>query len=371
MINDNLHIIYGDNVEEMTLTLLKKVKLADELSSDLSIGIKPNLVLAKPSRDGATTSPEIVEGLIKYLQDKGLFNIKIMESSWVGGNTQRAYKVCGYKKLSNKYGIDLIDLKYDNTKSVMVKDLKIKVCQQIMDIDYLINIPVLKAHCQTKFTCALKNLKGCIPDSEKRRFHTLGLHKPIAYLNRAITTNLVFVDAINGDLTFEEGGNPVQMNRLILGKDPVLVDTYGASLIGYTADEIEYIKIAEKIGIGSTNLDSVSIKEYNQGRKSGNSFSPSSKARKLANIVIEKNACSACYGSLIHALQRLSEKRELNVIKNNLLNKYSSDKIHIGQGYRGIEKDTIGIGNCTKKFKDYIPGCPPSAIDIVEYLKNI
>ena len=31
-------------------------------------------------------------------------------------------------------------------------------------------------------TCALKNLKGCLPDREKRRFHALGLTKPIAAL---------------------------------------------------------------------------------------------------------------------------------------------------------------------------------------------
>jgi len=120
--------------------------------------------------------------------------------------------------------------------------------QQTLEVDYLINMPVLKAHCQTKLTCALKNLKGCIPDSEKRRFHTLGLHKPIACLGAAVRADLTIVDAIVGDLTFEEGGTPVQMNRIIAGKDPVLIDAYAAQLIGYEKDDIAYISMAEKLG---------------------------------------------------------------------------------------------------------------------------
>ena len=34
----------------------------------------------------------------------------------------------------------------------------------------------------------------------------MGLHKPIAYLNKAIKQHLIIVDGIMGDLNFEEGG---------------------------------------------------------------------------------------------------------------------------------------------------------------------
>ena len=58
----------------------------------------------------------------------------------------------------------------------------LQICSCVRDWDYLINVPVLKGHCQTNITCALKNLKGLIPNSEKRRFHTMGLHRPISLL---------------------------------------------------------------------------------------------------------------------------------------------------------------------------------------------
>ena len=68
-------------------------------------------------------------------------------------------------------------------------------------------------------TCALKNMKGLISDRSKRYFHTIGLHRPIAALNSIRCADLVIVDSINGDLDFEEGGNPVQSNRMLAGTD--------------------------------------------------------------------------------------------------------------------------------------------------------
>ena len=42
----------------------------------------------------------------------------------------------------------------------------------------------------------------------------MGLHKPIAHLNTGIHQDFIVVDNICGDLDFEDGGNPVVMNRI-------------------------------------------------------------------------------------------------------------------------------------------------------------
>lgn len=361
MKNSEIHVIYGNKPLKMVKEVLKEIKIEEELRPDMLIGLKPNLVVARPSGEGATTSPEIAEGIIQYLQEKGFKKIIILESSWVGDSTKRAYKVCGYEELSKKYNVPLFDLKDDSYEVKRVGDLDLKVCKKALEVDYLINMPVLKAHCQTLFTCALKNLKGCIPDNEKRRYHSLGLDKPIGFLGKALKCGINIVDAIAGDLTFEEGGNPVQMDRIIVGKDPVLVDTYGASLIGYCKEDIEYIGIAERMGAGSGNLESAQITEYNTDLKNGSRFRPSNKARKLSEKVTEKDACSACYGSLIHALQRLDEKGKLRRIK---------EKIYIGQGFKGESLEGIGIGVCASKCSKHVIGCPPSAKEIINFLEE-
>jgi len=354
-------INYGSNPVQMGYEIMDALDVKSMLSSGMKIAIKPNLAVAKPAESGATTSPGIVEGVIRYLQKHGFFNITIMEGSWLGDSTKRAFEVCGYRKLSEAYSVPLLDLKSDSVQSFSHDGITMKICKAPLQADFLINMPVLKGHCQTLMTCALKNMKGCIPDSEKRHFHALGLHKPIALLNKFLKSSLIIVDGIMGDLTFEEGGTPVRMDRVIAGCDPVLIDSYIAELMGYRPQDIDYIMIAQRLGVGSTDVANAIIKEINTENKSPADFKPSRKVEYLARYINENQACSACYGSLIHALNRLDESGRLRGIRQ---------KISIGQGFRGVKSEGIGVGNCTSGFATCIHGCPPKAVDIVNELSG-
>ena len=357
---NEIRIIYGDRPGPMVKELLGSMKIEDEIDKNALIGIKPNLVVAKPASSGATTSPELVAGIIEYLRSKGLRNIVSLEGSWVGDRTSLAFEVCGYQALSSRYGVPLIDLQQDSHREFEFDGLRIPVCESVTKLGYLINVPVLKGHCQTNLTCALKNLKGCIPNFEKRKFHAMGLHKPIAYLNKILKQDLIIVDGLAGDLDFEEGGNPVRMNRILAGKDPVLMDAYAARLIGFGPDEVPYIRMAEKIGVGTADLANARIIELNKD-SGGEPVLSSRKAQRLARYIRADSACSACYGSLIHALKRRSERGELDRLKT---------EIHIGQGFKGKELDGLGIGACTAKFRQSVAGCPPTAKDILEFLER-
>ena len=357
-----LQVIYGDRPREMVKKLLYEIEPEKKLSKDSIIGLKPNLVLAKPASSGATTSPEIAAGIIEYFQERGFINIRIMEGSWVGDSTKRAYKVCGYENIAQRYNVPLLDLKNDLGVNEQFLGENYKICETVKQVDYLINLPVLKGHCQTKMTCALKNLKGCIPDSEKRRFHSLGLHKPIAYLNGIIKANLHIVDGIMGDLTFEEGGNPVEMGRIIAGTDPVLVDSYVAELMGYEINEIKHVQIAHEIGLGQLYSDDTPIKEIDRKNMPAVTIKPGHKVKHLSKWINENQACSPCYGSLIHALDKLDDM--------GLLRSYKG-KISIGRGYKESAIDGIGVGICTSKSRYNIAGCPPRAKDLVQVLQKV
>jgi len=357
---DKVYVIYGQDPEEMAISLLSSLNIAADITL-LSkkrplIAIKPNLVVAQISEWGATTSPKLVRGVIRYLLQNGFDNIAIMESSWLGDCTKKAFKECGYENISSEFNVPLIDLKDDESVSVRIDDLDIRVCKSVLDADYLINMPVLKAHCQTKMTCALKNLKGCIPDSEKRRFHRLGLHKPIAALNKALPVNLVIVDGLNGDLCHEEGGNPVRMDRVMAGKDPVLIDSYAAELLGYNTDEIPYIGIAAQLKVGNKDILPDTVVELNKNTAPAK-ISPSGETDSLMRYIAQKEACSACFGSLVHALKRQKEKRAGRL-----------PQVSVGQGFRGLG-GKIGVGDCTSGFDSYVPGCPPTSKDIVQMLE--
>ena len=348
---------FGQNGYQLAYQLLEEMNL--NLDADFKVGLKPNLVLAKESAQGATTDPQLTAGVIAYLKEQGIEDIVIMEGSWVGANTESAFKECGYQELAQKYDIELYNLKYDQTRKLTSGDLTLEVCQAALEVDYLINLPVLKAHCQTKMTCALKNLKGCIPDSEKRRYHTLGLHEPIAHLNNVLKSDLTIVDGIIGDLTFEEGGNPVHMNRVLAGFDPVLIDTYVAQLLGLKLEEVPYIQLAAELGVGSSSLNSEQVVKINQAEESEtDNLSAGRKVEHLKQYINESQACSACLGSLIHALQRCQDNHQLP----------SKEEVYIGQGWQGLAKEGLGIGNCTQQCTAFVPGCPPTAAQIRDKL---
>ena len=183
----DLVVIYGDRPEAMVAGLLDRLGAEADLPAGGTVGVKPNLILPRPASDGATTDPRVVDGLLTWLGDRFSGERVILESSWVGARTEEAFDVCGYRALAERHGVELVDLKADATRTVEVAGQPIRVCRRALEVDYLIDVPVLKAHCQTRMTCALKNLKGCIPDREKRRFHRDGLHRSIARLGQSGT----------------------------------------------------------------------------------------------------------------------------------------------------------------------------------------
>ena len=102
--------LYGTEYKEMTKELLSKTDLAGLIGDRKKrVAIKPNLVVASPAEFGATTHPEVVAGIVEYLQENQFENIVIVESSWVGDRTSEAFIYCGYKDLCAKYDVPFID----------------------------------------------------------------------------------------------------------------------------------------------------------------------------------------------------------------------------------------------------------------------
>jgi uncharacterized protein (DUF362 family) len=351
-------INYGVDIAQTTYDTLVVSDIRDYLKKNMAVAIKPNLVVPRPAYDGATTHPQTVEGIIRFLSDFGISRIKIIESAWVGDCTKMAFQVCGYDKLTEKYNIPFCDLKNDSFTKKKYGDLEIAICDEALNTEFLINVPVLKAHCQTRMTNCMKNLKGCIPDSEKRRFHTLGLDKPIAVLNALLKPGYNVVDGICGDLSFEEGGSPVVANRILAGRDPMILDSYCAELIGYTPDEIGYLAYAKKAGFGDYYTKETELIELNSSNKPAYVACGRSIADKYSSEIDEDSACSACYSSLVRALSKVPKSR-------------NREKIHIGQGFKRKTGSGLGIGNCAIGFSRNVAGCPPKVTDIVAKLKKI
>ena len=105
MQKNEIYRSYGTDYKEMTKRLLSQAGLAERLPDPAAhIAIKPNLVSPTPASFGGTTHPEIVAGVIEFLQEHGYRNIVIAEGSWVGDKTAEAFEYCGYNDLAARYG---------------------------------------------------------------------------------------------------------------------------------------------------------------------------------------------------------------------------------------------------------------------------
>ena len=354
-----IYQIYGSDAHIMTKELLKAanaISLID--ASNKTVALKPNLVVAGTPERGAVTHPGVLSGAIEYFIENNINvkDISIIEGSWVGDETMRAMRRAGYDKVCEKYNVKFYDLKKDNTRDIDTAIGKIAVCVKALDAGLLINLPVLKGHCQTVMTCALKNLKGCLPDREKRRFHALGLTKPIAALGAALKPKLTIVDSICGDLDFEEGGNPVQTNRMYLGFDAVKLDAYGLNLMGLSFNDVPYVKLAEKYGGGVAEVLEQDIINLNEPENSQTeNYRVSGIVANLTKRVKQDKACSACFANLVRALH-ITGRTDID--------------ISIGQGWRGKEIKGLGVGVCCKNADKCVMGCPPDARAIAEVLES-
>ena len=355
-----IRIIYGEDGRAMARQLLEAADAAARIPAGGRIVLKPNLVNATRPEEGATTHTEIVRGVVEYLQDAGFRDITIAESSWVGARTEQAWRVTGVDALARTYGVRLLDLKGDRTVPVETPAGTIRICATALEADFLINLPVLKGHCQTVMTCALKNLKGCIPDAEKRRFHAQGLMKPIAALASALRPHLTLVDSLCGDLNFEEGGNPVRTNRMLLGTDPVQLDAYCCELLGLQPADVGYLPLAERYGAGSLAWRPEDIVALNEPCPAAQSRADGRLVRELSRSVAAESACSACYGSLIRALYQYREQT----------GRTYRGPVAIGQGFRGKVPEGLGVGACCRGAARSVSGGPPTAAAILRALRE-
>ncbi len=147
----------------------------------------------------------------------------------------------------------------------------------------------------------------------------------------------------------------MRMDRVIAGRDPVMVDAYAAGLLGFEVEDVPYIGMAEELGVGSSVISGVV--ELNRVKVPG-SFPTGREIDRLARYIEEEQACSPCYSSVVHALLRLDEMGKLKDLPG---------KVQVGQGHKG-RSGSFGVGECGGGCDLHVRGCPPGTREIVEAL---
>jgi len=251
-------IVKGDDPVGMTVKALEMINAHKSFRVDERILVKPNYIDASHPSTGVTTDARVVEGIVKFLKEKGLGNIIIGEGSGLA-DTMKAFEVAGIDEVAKRWKVDLMDLNGDEYVIAEVPSplaLKtVRIAKTALS-SAIISVPKLKLHRMAGVTLSLKNMMGVV--SPKGQIHR-SLSKKIADLVSLVKPRLAVIDGIIGGEGHELARKPVEMNLVIAGLDPVAVDTVGAAVMDFNPKKAEHITLAAKKGLGTCDLDKIRI----------------------------------------------------------------------------------------------------------------
>ncbi len=168
-----VYVRKGNDEVETTREVLKKANP----KIGKSVLIKPNLTMPFSPETAICTSPNVVEGVIRYLQSIGINDIIIGEGAGGAKDMSNIFEATGYRKLADRYNLPLINLNGD--KQVRLNIINgislegITVAKNVVD-RYVINVPKMKTHRMAGVSLAMKNMIGCIlPYDGKKILHPL------------------------------------------------------------------------------------------------------------------------------------------------------------------------------------------------------
>ena len=251
-------IIKGTDPQKMTVEALEKVEAQKALSEEKPVLIKPNYINARHPSTGITTDSRVIEGVVKFLRRHGVKEIIVGEGSG-HSDTFKAFRVAGVDTLAENWGVKLVDLNKDEFLEVIPPDplalKRVKIAKTALE-STIISVPKLKLHRITGVTLSIKNMMGAM--TPKGSMHT-NLSKNIADLASIIKPSIAVIDGIIAGEGHETSGNPVKMDLVLAGTDPVAVDVVGASVMGVTIKNVKHLRYAEKKGLGTCDLKKIEI----------------------------------------------------------------------------------------------------------------
>jgi len=251
----NVSVVRGKDPEKMVKKAIDSIGGAGSfIRANEKVFVKPNLGTLKKSETGATTDPRIVGAVIDLIQER-TSDVTIIESDSAATDAEIIWSHCGYYELAREKNVNLVNLSKEPT---LIHE-GYRLPRILFGDHVLVSIPKIKTNDLTTVTCSLKNLFGLIPTRHRAKYHK-HISQVIVDLNRIFKSNLVVVDGLIG----MEGdgplvGQPVTMNVVIAGDNPVAVDSVVCNIIGVNPKDIDHIMMAVDARLGQMDMHSINL----------------------------------------------------------------------------------------------------------------
>ena len=223
--------------------------------------IKPNISWARAPQLAATTNPEVLEAVIELCQEAGAKKVRIADHTI--HDARRCFAITGTGMVAKRTGADLIF-----PRSSLMREMKLQghrldvwpVFVPLVEADKIINLPVAKVHVLSGLTLGMKNWIGAV-GGRRSALHQ-DIHLTIVDLAQFFNPTITLIDATRVMISNGPSGGRTSdvevKNRLILSDDPVAADAKAADLFNYRPEEIGFISLGNKWGLGSYELQKLS-----------------------------------------------------------------------------------------------------------------
>jgi uncharacterized protein (DUF362 family)/NAD-dependent dihydropyrimidine dehydrogenase PreA subunit len=226
--------------------------------------IKPNMVGPSVPELGHTTHPDLVREVVRSCLDR---NGKV----WVGDNpgginrsSRNVAKITGILDASEGCFTPLSDHVIEKTG--LETGFQMIISRAILEVDYIINLPVFKTHSGMMISGALKNIFGYVAGACKARLHVQSrdaetFAKTLCDVHQLRPPDLHLLDAI----TVIEGNGPChggqlrEVGKLLAATDPLALDAVMARMMGVDPVLLPVQKEALTRGFGVLNEDKIII----------------------------------------------------------------------------------------------------------------
>lgn len=231
----------------------------DGLSSHSKVFIKPNIVFwTKVSpfpKWGVITTSRVVQDMVSLLKERGINDITIGEGTVLfdprdNETPAHAFETLGYNLLKKRFGVKVINVFERPFQKVDLGDgVELNFNADILDSDFVVNIPVLKTHAQTLVSLGIKNIKGLIDINSRKKCHSAdpvrNLHYMVSKLANKLPPTFTILDGI---YTNERGpsfdGKIRRSNLLVASTDVLSTDKVGAWILGYHTSDVPHLVYA-------------------------------------------------------------------------------------------------------------------------------
>lgn len=245
----------------------------DHLPPNAKVFIKPNIVFWTRKivfpKWGVITTSRMIEDIVVLLKEQGVDDITIGEG--IVGRVKdketpaHAFESLGYNLLNKRYGVKAINVFEREFREVDLRNGEtLNFNADILDSDFVVDIPVMKTHAQTVVSLGIKNLKGMIDVKSRKKSHNADPERNLNYWVAKLADPMPpLLTLLDGIYTTERGpnvdGRVRRSNIVVASTDVLSADMVGAKILGYAPSEVPHLVHAAKNRNRSCDLSDVEV----------------------------------------------------------------------------------------------------------------